>query len=257
MTDNPYLSPNTTGEVLTPRPTSLGNLALKAVGVFAIIALLVALLLPARRTVPEAARRSLCGNHLKQIVLALQNYAADYDCLPPAYTVDPSGKPLHSWRTLLLPYLEQKQLFDQIDLSKPWDDPANSVAYDRPLKFYICPSSTVSQEQTTYFAVTANGGCFLPTEPRKLSDITDSKDLTLMVVEVPEKHAVHWMSPNDAGDALVSKLSKTDKRSHPNGAMAAFVSGRIAFLNSNTPLAILQAFMSIAGNDDAVAEAAR
>ena len=51
-----------------------------------------------------------------------------YKALPPAYTVDADGRPLHSWRTLILPYLEQEPLYQTIDLSKPWNDPANAKA---------------------------------------------------------------------------------------------------------------------------------
>ena len=72
--------------------------------VIAVIALLIALMLPAVRTSGEAARRSQCVNNLKQIGLALHNYESTYDALPPAYTVDAAGRPLHSWRTLILPY---------------------------------------------------------------------------------------------------------------------------------------------------------
>ena len=46
----------------------------------------------------------MCVNNLKQIALALHNYEEVYKVLPPAYTVDAQGRPLHSWRTLILPY---------------------------------------------------------------------------------------------------------------------------------------------------------
>ena len=111
--------------------------------VVGILALLIALLLPASRGSREAARRMQCSNHLKQIALALQNYADTYGCLPPAHTVDAEGKPLHSWRTLILPFMEQKELYDQIDLSKPWDDPANEKAMKTKISYYVCPSETV------------------------------------------------------------------------------------------------------------------
>lgn len=74
----------------------------------AIVAISVALFLPATRNVRPAAYRSQCKNNLKQIGLALHNYHDEYQAFPPAYTVDADGKPLHSWRTLILPYMEQK-----------------------------------------------------------------------------------------------------------------------------------------------------
>src|SRR5262245_6205217 len=74
--------------------------------VVGIIAVLIAFLLPSIRSGGEAARRAQCTNNLKQIALALYNYEQEHKVLPPAYTVDATGRPLHSWRTLILPYLE-------------------------------------------------------------------------------------------------------------------------------------------------------
>ena len=91
----------------------------------ACIGILVGLLLPAVQAAREAARRMQCSNNMKQIALAMHNYEAVYKAFPPAYTTDANGQPLHSWRTLLLPYMEQQALYSQIDLNKPWDDPVN------------------------------------------------------------------------------------------------------------------------------------
>jgi hypothetical protein len=106
-----------------------------------------------------------------------------------------------------------------------------------------------------YLAIVTTGGCFKPTEPRKLADITDSRDLTLIVIEVPEKQAVHWMSPHDVDDELLSQLVGTEgKPPHPNGAMAVFVAGSVRFLRRNTPPEVLRALISIAGNDNEIAQ---
>jgi len=253
MTANPYESPETVG---TPpeRKTNLPKLLLRLLVLVGVLGLLVALLLPlSRGGAREASRRVACSNNLRQIALALQNYESTYHCLPPAYTVDAAGKPLHSWRTLILPYIENKKLYDQIDLSKPWDDPANRAAYETSLPFYRCPSGHVARSQTTYLAVVASGGCFQGSQPRTLAEIADRHDHTLMVIEVPDEHAVHWMSPHDASEELI--LTAADMGPHPNGAQAVFVSGRVMFLSSNTKPAVLRALISIAGNDDDIAQA--
>ncbi len=105
----------------------------EALVVIAIIGILVGLLLPATRAARPAARRMQCSNNFKQLGLAMHNYAADYKCLPPAYTVDAQGNRLHSWRTLLLPYLEENELYKKIDLSKPWNDPDNLAAFGQKM----------------------------------------------------------------------------------------------------------------------------
>ena len=53
----------------------------------------------------EAARRLQCMGHLKQISLAMLNYHEKYKCFPPAYIADDEGRPMHSWRVLVLPFM--------------------------------------------------------------------------------------------------------------------------------------------------------
>src|SRR5262249_28110992 len=101
-----------------------------------IVLLLLAMLLPAVRNAGPAAERNACSNNMKMIALAILNYADKYHELPPAYTVDANGKPLHSWRTLILPFLEEEKLYESIDLSKPWNDPANAKAFNTHMSPY-------------------------------------------------------------------------------------------------------------------------
>ncbi len=80
---------------------------------------MAALMIPAVSEGHKAARRMQCSNNLKQIGLAFHNYHSAYGSLPPAYTVDADGNRLHSWRTLILPFIDQSALVQQIDLNKP------------------------------------------------------------------------------------------------------------------------------------------
>jgi|SRR4051812_29992598 len=249
MEINPYQAPLPGSQPAEPRvrgwrPNLLGCLA-----VIGIVGVLIALLLPATRNAREPARRSQCANNLKQIAVALLTYEEKYGALPPAHTVDAEGKPLHSWRTLILPFMEQEPLYQKIDLSKPWDDPANKAAFDAGVPGYGCPSTTAPIMHTVYLAVAVPGGCFKPTEPRKLSEITDSRANTIMVMEVAEQQAVHWMSPTDSIDFSFMEPKSGARLQHPQGFQAVFVDGSVHFLSVHLQPETLKALITIDGQD--------
>lgn len=251
MSDNPYATPNESGGQPQQKRFSPITRFLELFLAVAIIGgLLFALLLPATRSARPAARRTACMNNLKQIALALHNYHDTYDALPPAYTVDADGKPLHSWRTLILPFLDQMPLYDKIDLSKPWNDPANAEAYATPVPTYTCPSAEFAQGFTNYLAVTGANGCFRRTEPRMFSEITDGTSNTLMVVETGPEQAVHWMEPRDADEQMVLHIGQRKELPHSSGGNFLFADGAVRFVSSETSHAELRTLISIAGNDN-------
>lgn len=255
MNVNPYDSPETVGQA-PAKPKARGFRLVELLVVIAVIGGLVALLLPARRNAGEAARRSQCSNNLKQIALGLQNYHDSFGCFPPAYTVDASGKPLHSWRTLILPFIEQKSLYDTLDLSKPWDDPVNQAALESKINAYQCPSNDLLPGRTTYLAVVGPNSCLKPGEPRKMDEITDSTHLTLIVIEVAPERAVHWMAPQDASEQDVIGFAKVARLSHPNGTLAAYVDGHTGLLSKEIKPEVLRALISVSGGDDEIVQKA-
>ena len=127
--------------------------------VITIIGILIALLLPAVQAARETARRMKCTNNLKQIGLALHNYHNTFESLPPGAvlyrTLDAGGQPTGpvvrgrsewGWAALILAYLEQKPLYDQLGVKKYRlqelvDDTAKHYLVQTPIDGYLCPSS--------------------------------------------------------------------------------------------------------------------
>lgn len=210
---------------------------------------MVILLLPAVRTSRPAARRSQCRNNLRQIGLALHHYHDVYQSFPPAYIVGLDGVPLHSWRTLILPFLEQQQLYQTIDLSKSWDDPANSQAYRTRLAVYECPAAELPLGFTTYLAMATPTSCFPLGKCVKQSEITDDKHTSIMVLEVDAASAVHWMSPWNADEALLMALTNQSQHSHSPLTHVLTVDGAVSMLNSSTTAEHRRAMISVAGGE--------
>jgi prepilin-type N-terminal cleavage/methylation domain-containing protein len=111
--------------------------------VIAIIGILVALLLPAVQQAREAARRTQCRNNLRQIGLAMHNYTDAFGCLPPSMAIVPQVTTNASWSIhgRLLPYMDQANLYAQIDLQQAWSSPKNAaVVSGYRVPVYLCVS---------------------------------------------------------------------------------------------------------------------
>ena len=111
--------------------------------VIAIIAVLIALLLPAVQQAREAARRTQCKNNLKQLGIALHNYHDVFRVFPPGYRMQAGSpsEPIGPANVSLLPYLDQKNILDQIDMDLPWYLQRPEVVA-LPAPVFVCPSDT-------------------------------------------------------------------------------------------------------------------
>jgi prepilin-type N-terminal cleavage/methylation domain-containing protein/prepilin-type processing-associated H-X9-DG protein len=127
--------------------------------VIAIIAVLIGLLLPAVQKVREAANRMKCTNNLKQIGLALHNYHDANSKFPPGYVdgnMNPNLTPDHDvgpgwgWAAFLLPYVEQDNLYNQINFTKGINVGTNAALSQMALTLYQCPSDGNQQAVNLY-----------------------------------------------------------------------------------------------------------
>jgi type II secretory pathway pseudopilin PulG len=209
--------------------------------------ILIGLLLPAVQAAREAARRMQCTNNVKQIALALHNYESVFRSLPPAYTVDSAGRPLHSWRTLILPYIEQKALYDQIDLSRPWNDPVNLPFSQINVPAYHCPSvGGLAAGHTCYQVVVDPTGIFSGSTPSKFSDVKDGLSNTILVIEVDDSQALPWMEPQDTNLAAIAAGGQSN---HVGGYNTAMADGSIQFMQNSMAPQNMKAFVSKAAGD--------
>ena len=145
----------------------------------------------------DSARRVQCSNNVAQIGLAIQSYESVHKQLPHAYTVDSKGNRLHCWRTLILPYVGQQALYSRIDLTKPWDDPANAFLQGVDLPMFRCPSSKIAPGMTTYQVIDDPTSAFPGSVGLKLENFTDGLSNTIFVVESNDVDAVHWAEPKN------------------------------------------------------------
>ena len=172
--------------------------------VIAIIAILIALLLPAVQKAREAARRVQCQNNLKQISIAMFNYHDTHMTFPPGH-VSPPGDKLGrnmSAQALILPYLEQQNVYASINFWLGTADPANATARKMVVSTYLCPNDPAPHGPygPTNYALVAGSkpnigwdgkdlgkqpnGLFFQCSKIGVAQVTDGLSNTLMVMEM-------------------------------------------------------------------------
>jgi prepilin-type N-terminal cleavage/methylation domain-containing protein/prepilin-type processing-associated H-X9-DG protein len=120
-------------------PPRRGFTLVELLVVIAIIGILIALLLPAVQAAREAARRSQCNNNLKQFGVALQNYHDLRRRLPPDRWGGSAGN-VYGPHCLLLPFMEQNNVFQLINFNVLWSDPLNAGVCATNIPIFLCPS---------------------------------------------------------------------------------------------------------------------
>lgn len=206
--------------------------------VIGIMAVLIALLLPAVQQARETARRASCMNNLKQIGLALHNYHELHRRFPPSSTSDveqggwignPQSRHIHSWTSLLLPQLDLSTVSNAIDYDVSALHPNNYEIAGKVLPVFRCPSYSGRDHTNdphytrfgTPFAIQnyvamgssdvghlygQNSGIFRPDgimhplSSNGTRDVTDGLSHTIQIVETREEKMMVWI---DGGTAAV------------------------------------------------------
>jgi prepilin-type processing-associated H-X9-DG protein len=202
----------------------------------------------------ENAWRATCLNNLKNIGIALRNYATAHNALPAVYTQGRDGKPLTSWRTRILPYLERTDVYAAYSQFHPWDSPENKVAVNAALDLFRCPSAFAPKTpQTNYLAVIAPDSAWQPGKKTTMSDITDNHADTILLIEFKDSD-IPWAEPRDLDlDHLPEGLTQQNLlqslSNHPGVFNALFADGHVETLPATIPWSDFLAMLTIAGGE--------
>ncbi|MFN9718346.1 MAG: DUF1559 domain-containing protein, partial [Planctomycetota bacterium] len=179
--------------------TPVGNISSGAV-----VPILVALLLPAVQQAREAARRTQSKNNLMQLALAMHNYHDTFNHFPQGTVENDDLKPEErlSWGYSVLPYIEQARLYEKIDKTRGWADPANAGALASEMPVFKNPSQwrlRANPSSGDYVAMAGVGpdaallehddpkaGIFGYNRVTVMRDITDGTSNTLMIIDSSE-----------------------------------------------------------------------
>jgi prepilin-type N-terminal cleavage/methylation domain-containing protein len=239
----------------------------------AIVGTLAALVVPAVQQAREVARRTRCQNNLREMCNALLGYEWVHGCLPAGR--DAQNRWQHSWATAILPQLDQRDLLQQYDYFRAWNDPVSESVAQVNIAVFRCPSATGRWDGKTDYggnygsSLTGltpgfqqgrawEAGTFPPVHiglsgryrnsAVRLSEITDGTSQTFLVLEDADRPANeggmwangHNCFAHDSG-RINSNVSQEIFSRHPRGADALLADGSVRFLSESMETSVVGA----------------
>ena len=219
---------------------SAGFLTLILLGV--VIATVV---MPAAKNAQANVLKSDCHSNMQRIAMALQAYHQDHGRFPPAVVYDDKGVALHSWRVLILPYLDQESqmVYRAYDMTSAWNSPTNLRWANAAPSVFTCPcDSRAKGGETSYLAVVGVGTVFEKDKVVKRKDIEDADGLasTLLVVE-SHGCAIGWSEPKDMDVSMLAN----GINSNVNGAVRGGHGSEAHIIDANGEVQSLDVTMSV------------
>ena len=211
--------------------------------------LLAGLLAPAIQQARDAARRTQCANNLKQIGIGMFSHRTARQSFPDAAIKSKDGKPLLSWRVAILPYIEQKPLYDKFKLDEPWDSPTNKALIELIPPLYVCPGGELQKGMTTYRLISSGKSAYK--DGKRVSDAALSamggSAAVPLVVDAGDQHAVAWTAPD------VFAASAEIGSHHLGGINMLFADGHVDFSSDHDH----EVVVPIDPNDDGTKDLAK
>jgi hypothetical protein len=234
----------------------------KRLGGYVLVVLSVAfglLLLPCVQKVSDSDRLVPSQHTLKVIGGAFLTYHETFKRFPPAVVTDPKGRPLCSWRVLLLPFLEEGKLYRQFHLDEPWDSADNKKLLEQTPWCYVPRGGGQDEPGLTRYQVLVGPGTAFERPRPTLKDMPDGPENTILVVEAAK--AVPWSKPVDLAydpkgplPALGGVVSQpvhflcNEVSSRP-GFNAAFADGKVRFIRGDTDERTIRALITRNGGE--------
>jgi hypothetical protein len=230
------------------------RIILVSIGIFSLLLVLPCLhefFYPVR----DSNNRGRSLNNLKQIGLALHSYYDENGHLPPAVVFDKEGRPLYSWRVLLLPYIEEQSLYLKFHLDEPWDSPHNlPLSQTNPGCYFLHTEDGL----TPYQALIGPGTAF-ERPGLTWADFPDGLDSTILVLEAAD--SVPWAKPIDLIYDPVGPLPQLKMWSYKplnficykfawqKGFAACFADGSVHFVRNSTKEQLIRAVITRNGGE--------
>jgi len=220
----------------------------------AMISVMLAVLVPLFRMARQRAQRMESANNLKMIAIGLHNYHDTWRSFPPAYQCDANGKPAHSWRMLITPFMEDAYpVYQRYNFAEPWNGPNNSRLGASMPRVYRSPSERAGSTQfTSYVAIVGPDTMWPGQKGIDIGRVVDGTSNTIMVVEISHSD-IHWMEPRDLPfdelEAWLDPQHKPRLGSDIQGGMVAMGDGSIQYLPRDVTIEKLRALVTRSGGE--------
>ena len=220
-----------------------------AVGILALMCtcgspVMIGLLLPAVQKVRETAAKKLSENNMKQIGLAMQMDESANGVAHGPFAQAAGGPARgHSFRVGLLPFLEQDNLYRQLDLTQPWDGPKNAPTTGLTVRTYLDPNNPASVGTATPYRMFVGPGALFDGsgKPVKLADIPDGASNTVMFVSATQ--TVPWAKPQELPYGPGVSIPPLGSYPRAGGFLIAFADGSVRFVRNTIPEADLRSLI--------------
>lgn len=198
----------------------------------------------------EAPQSSSCEAQMEQIVTALHAYHDKYESFPPAFVADTEGKPLHSWRVLILPFIDKQELYDAYKFDQAWDGPDNKQLLGRMPEVFRCADDEMLGPTTTsYAAIIGDHTAWHGAKATKRQKMKDDPKYSIMLVQASQSE-IPWMSPRDIefskmGLTFRSEKEQSISNAKGEGGLAAMLDGTVTTIAADIPKGELRNLLDV------------